>query len=101
MSTIYRIGAQQIQAKVGDSFTIELEGNPTTGYEWQLSLDESKLELVEQSHQPLTGNVGGGEITRFVIKPLAAGAALIRAVYQRQWETTPAQQHDFGVYIQE
>lgn len=99
MLTIYRISDQSIQAKVGTPFTIELEGNPTTGYEWQVPLDESKLELVKQEYQPLSGNFGSGELTRFVIRPIATGEALIRAVYQRSWETTPAQQHDFRVLI--
>jgi len=99
MPNVYRKTDTQIQAKVSEPFIIELECNPTTGYQWRLTLDESSVKLVDQHYQTAGGGFGGGGLERFVLQPIKGGKTSIRAAYKRQWETTPLQQQDFLVRI--
>jgi predicted secreted protein len=74
---------------------IALESNPSTGYSWQASYDESLLELVEESYE-LVG-AGGTELFRF--KALEKGEAEITMVYKRPWETEILEQKVFTVDV--
>jgi len=42
----YDDAGQEIDIDVGQEFIIALGSNPTTGYSWQASYDETMLELV-------------------------------------------------------
>jgi inhibitor of cysteine peptidase len=99
MPNVYRKTDAQIRAKVGDPFIIELECNPTTGYQWRLTLDESKVKLVDQHYQTAGSGVGSGGLERFICQPVKGGQTSIRATYKRQWETTSRKQQDFLVRI--
>ena len=78
---------QEIAASVGEPFVIELEGNATTGYQWELEFDESDLKLLGDEYHPAgSGGVGSGGRHRFTHQPVAAGRASILARYKRPWE---------------
>jgi len=99
MPTTYRKTDTQIRAKVSEPFIIELEGNPTTGYQWHLTLDESQVKLLDQQYQTTGSGFGGGGLERFVFQPVKRGKTSIHATYKRQWETTSLEQQDFLVHI--
>ena len=89
----YEDEGQAIDTKVNQEFVIALGSNPTTGYSWQASYDETRLELVggestyDEAGEGLIG-VGGVEFFRF--KALKTGRAGITLVYKRPWaEPTP------------
>jgi inhibitor of cysteine peptidase len=75
----------------GQEFEIRLQGNPTTGYGWQVTeIDAQKVQMLaedyvehKQGDQPIAG-AGGTYIFRF--KALTEGQAHIEIVYQRPWE---------------
>ena len=50
----YTDSGQTIDVGVNQEFIIALESNPTTGYGWQASYDETALELVggESTYEP-------------------------------------------------
>ena len=75
-----------IQLAVGDRFAIELAGNPTTGYTWQVHADSQHLELLGQEFEPGGEGVGaaGQEVFRFRV--LAAGETEIACEYRRPWD---------------
>ena len=75
-----------IQVAVGDEFAIELEGNPTTGYTWQIQTDSRHLALLGQEFEPGGKGVGAGgrEVFRFHV--LASGEAEIDCEYRRPWD---------------
>ncbi|MCJ7769256.1 MAG: protease inhibitor I42 family protein [Dehalococcoidales bacterium] len=82
---------------------IALDSNPTTGYSWQASYDETMLELVEETYelgefagQGLLG-AGGTELFRF--KALKKGEVEITMVYKRPWEEEILQQKVFIVEV--
>ncbi len=80
-----------IDIGVGGEFIIALGSNPSTGYSWQASYDETMLELVggeptyeaEETDEPAMG-AGGIEYFRF--KTLKAGEAEITLTYAQPWE---------------
>jgi inhibitor of cysteine peptidase len=92
-SAQYSETARDIQAKVGEGFTVRLEANETTGYTWRgnESFDRSYLELTGSSYhpdQPQRPGSGGEQVYHF--KALKAGSTQIKLTYKRSWETTPS-----------
>ncbi len=86
----YTDSGQTIDIGVNQEFVIALGSNPTTGYGWQESYDESMLELVEKTYklgkEAEQGVVGAGGVEYFRFKPLKAGETEITLVYKRPWE---------------
>ena len=94
---------QTIDIGVNQEFVIALGSNPTTGYSWQESYDETMLRLVEKTYEPgkeaKQGAVGAGGVEYFRFKALQAGETEITLVYKRQWEQTSLDQKVFIVNI--
>ena len=97
--------ADASQIKVGDTFVIELDSNPTTGYSWSLAKAEPNIvEKVSSVYQPrrtaerLVGS-GGTEIWTF--KAIAKGQTTLTFEYRRPWEkgTPPAKEETYTVII--
>ncbi len=79
------------QAKVGDTISIQVRSNPTTGYTWNLAepVDNEHLQLLGStyqvdSHKPGMTGVGGTETWNF--KAMKAGNANIQLNLARSWE---------------
>lgn len=78
-------------SKGSKTATVELEGNPTTGYEWVYEIVPEGI-VKEVSHDYKTdrsGNVnadGAGGTFSFVFEAVAAGEAEITFSYRRPWE---------------
>jgi len=91
----YIDSGQTINIGVNQEFVIALGANPTTGYDWEVSLDETILELVEKTYKPAEEAeheiVGAGGVDYFRFKALKAGEAEITMVYKRSWEEPTAQ----------
>lgn len=83
-----------VGCKKEDSKTlvIELEGNPTTGYEWTMGQSSNveildiKSEYVQNETENNEVGVGGKYI--FTIKGLKEGSAELTFKYKRLWEDT-------------
>ena len=101
MPQTYRKAEHNIVANNGETFVIELEGNPTTGYEWQLEFEPDQLELVDEAIQPLSNNVGAAAAHRFELRAARPGKATVRALYKRRWETKAIDQQTFDVEVTE
>ena len=75
-----------------ETLTVELEGNPTTGYEWTASCDKDGIVSVESRYtsdatdEALCGV--GGEYT-FTVTGVAAGEVTVSFAYGRSWEDAP------------
>ncbi len=82
-----------INAAVGETFTLTLKGNPTTGYTWEASEVPSEVLLTEKHYEqdktdPAMVGVGGA--FHFHFKAVKKGEANIRLEYRRPWEKLPA-----------
>ena len=98
----YTDSGQAIGIGVNQEFVIALGSNPTTGYDWEVSLDETILELVEKTYKPEKTEqnvVGAGGVDYFRFKALKAGETEITIVYKRSWEEEVIDQKVFTVNI--
>ena len=104
----YPDSGQTINIGTNQEFIIALDSNPTTGYSWQASYDETMVELVEaryeipemEKHERVKqGIVGGGGVEYFQFKALKAGKTEITLVYKRPWEEESLYQKVFTVII--
>lgn len=100
---VYSDPSQTIKAGIDQEFTIALDSNPTTGYSWQESHDDTVLKMVEQKYeqggQSKQGLVGTGGVDSFRFKALKSGKTQITMTYKRPWEQESAKQLTFTVEI--
>ena len=100
---VYSDPAEAISISVGQDFVVALDANPTTGYNWQESYDETALKLVEKTFElgesAKEGLIGAGGIEKFRFKAIGKGATEITLVYKRLWEKEITKQTVFKVDI--
>ena len=71
----------------GDTGSVTLKGNPTTGYTWQYKIsDESVVKLDTESSVPDSGLIGAGSTSVWNFKALKPGTTTITFKYYRTWE---------------
>ena len=91
----YIDSGQTIDIGVNQEFIIAIGANPTTGYDWEVSLDETMLELVEMTYKLAEEAeheiVGAGGVDYFRFKALKTGEIEITMVYKRSWEEPTVQ----------
>jgi inhibitor of cysteine peptidase len=95
---------------VGDTMTVTLAGNPTTGYEWTADLtDEAAALLVAAEDDPAyladtvdPNVVGSGGMYTFTFTAAAAGQVELKLKYWRSFEpdTAPVQTFTATITIQ-
>ena len=89
----------------GETFKIELDANPTTGYLWDVRLKAGKASLLSQGYtaDAPAGSVviGGGGVESFVFKAEEAGTVELVAEYSRPWEKSakPAVTQRFDITV--
>lgn len=79
----------RIEVATDKMFTLALESNPSTGYQWELAqpLDETKLKLVDSFYrEPQTDRVGAAGVQLWLFRALASGETTISMKYVRPWE---------------
>ena len=93
------------QLKKGQTLVVTLEGNPTTGYSWEVAepLDEQVLRQAGEpefkAESDLVG-AGGVQILRF--EAVNAGKFTLKLVYRRPWEkdVEPLETYSIQVVVQ-
>lgn len=103
---MYSNPANAIEVAVGTDFSITLESNRTTGYEWQIaeSLHKDMLQLAGSEYiRDKTSLVGAGGKEVWTFKALKAGEAAISFKYVRPWERDifPVKQEVFVIIVKE
>jgi len=98
----YIDSGQTIDIGVDQEFVIALGANPTTGYGWLETYDETMLEMVgEKTYEPgkeaKEGAVGAGGVEYFRFKALKTGETEISLIYKRP-QDTPTPQHVTKVF---
>jgi inhibitor of cysteine peptidase len=102
-ASVYRQSGETVAVGVGERFAIELDGNPTTGYSWQLSAPPgAQVTLIDSDFTP-TGpqQAGTGGVQRFTFEATATGTTSLAFAYVRPWETgvAPADTASFPVKV--
>jgi inhibitor of cysteine peptidase len=90
---------KQIRAEVGEEFEITLDANPTTGYSWEASFDDTFLQLIEQRYERTSDLIGGGGHAVFAFKFLRTGKGTITMEYRRPWESGYKEIRKFEVSV--
>ena len=85
--------SKELTVNAGDSFTLTLGSNPTTGFDWpdepqisdQTVIEQASHEFVppEETEPPITG-ASGEKVWTF--KALKGGTSTISMEYSRPWE---------------
>lgn len=75
-----------INLTVGQSYTVVLDSNPSTGYAWKATYDGAKLQLVNQEFKATSTALGAAGQENLEFKALAKGTSEVRLAYQRPWE---------------
>ena len=83
-----------IRAKGGETFSVSLKGNPTTGYQWHTTIeDPSVVHLISETSVSDSTLIGAGSTYLWDFQGLAPGTSKITFKYYRSWEgeasTTP------------
>lgn len=82
---------ETVELAKGETLTVELAGNPTTGYEWTIArIDAAFLRLADSSYSPDSSAIGSGGRYAFRFEALNAGATSLGLVYRRSWEPSDA-----------
>ncbi len=80
-----------VDVAANKEFTISLQANPTTGYDWQPVFDAAYLSQVKKEYKQDDHSgvqlVGSGGTDFFTFKALKAGQTQIMLTYYRAWET--------------
>ena len=98
--------SKPIKTAAGRQFTIEIESNPTTGYQWCPVFSEAKVRLIRHDGPRVESKpgsrtpVGAGGVDLFVFEALAEGETSIQMTLKRVWETTHLEQRTFRVSIE-
>lgn len=81
--------SKPIVLETGDEFTITLDANATTGYQWQLAEkpDASVVKKVSEEYKPEDVNrAGAGGKDVWTFKAVGKGDTSISLIYVRSWE---------------
>jgi predicted secreted protein len=100
-----KLGAEddgrQVELKEGQVLVVSLEGNPSTGYTWELAGADEKVlrqkgEVEFEPESPLLG-APGKQIMRF--EALGEGRADLDLVYRRPWEKGAKPARTFSLQV--
>ncbi|AKB37288.1 hypothetical protein MSSAC_2698 [Methanosarcina siciliae C2J] len=86
----------------GEKFTLQLRGNPTTGYSWQLNVSEGLSILSEDYTQDPApeGYTGVSGIYTWVIQAVDPGSQQVNGIYKRLWENTTGTEDNFTLAVE-
>jgi inhibitor of cysteine peptidase len=93
-----------VKLAVGERATIELEANPSTGYQWEPTTepDTAVVRVVSDTYTAgPTDRVGAAGTQKIVVEGVAAGTTTFTLGYVRPWETDtpPAETASFEITV--
>lgn len=75
------------ELKVGDTATVKLEENPSTGYAWELEMEGDNLEICGSEYcEPEKGALGAAGTHVWQFTAVEAGNGKLKFIYYREWE---------------
>lgn len=81
-------GCKSVALSSGDTTTVELPANATTGYSWSYKMSQTGI-LEEQSSSYKaddSGNTGAGGAQTYVFKASGDGDVTIHFIYKQDWD---------------
>ena len=99
------LGAREVKSlRVGASWVVEMQGNPSTGYKWRLdpagSENVSIVKVEDLGYGEGKGKLLGAPASqRFRLTGLSAGFAKLHFEYVQPWVGKPAKTEDISVRV--
>ena len=87
-----------------DSVTIEIKGNPSTGYTWEVVLSDENVVEVSKDVKYLgaKGMVGAPSMFYFTVRSLSSGNTILTLEYKRPWEEkAPLEKKVYNINVDE
>jgi inhibitor of cysteine peptidase len=101
-ATVTPTNGETIDVTANQPFTIKLESNPTTGYEWAVEKIDGTVKFVESKYVAPKGDQAGApgeQVLTFDAGP--AGTSTVRLAYERPFAPTdPGKTLEFEVDAQ-
>lgn len=90
-----------IELQSGDTLMIKLDGNPTTGYQWEMLPNaDGVVELQGEPAYKSTSNlIGSGGVYKFTLKAVKAGSTRVDLKYYRSFEADVPPIQTFSVDV--
>jgi inhibitor of cysteine peptidase len=94
---------KQVALSVDESCQVVLAGNPTTGFQWEVTrLDTAVVKQVgAATYEPSGTAMGSGGQFTFQLQAVAPGQTLLKLIYHRSFEkgTPPAQIYEVTLTV--
>jgi inhibitor of cysteine peptidase len=94
-----------IEVSKGETITILLEGNPTTGYTWELASENLSIlrQVGEPAFTPDSQAAGSGGKVSLKFEAVTTGQGLLQLVYHRSFEPDepPVRTFEANVVVKE
>jgi predicted secreted protein len=94
-----------VKLRVGDTLEVALDGNPATGYQWEVAQVDSSIlkELGEPEYATSGAGLGSGSKITLRFEAAAVGKTSLNLVYRRSFEqvTPPTKTFTLSVEVQE
>jgi len=85
--------------KSGETFTVKLDENPTTGYSWNMTVGDGLKIVSDRYVANKTGLMGSGGYHVWTIQATKAGTYQIKGVYKRPWEPLTGQERKYSLSV--
>ncbi|WP_129598375.1 protease inhibitor I42 family protein [Methanohalophilus profundi] len=94
-------GGSTVNASTGDYFSVRLEENPSTGYQWNLTTFDG-IKLVEDEFEPPADEdvVGAAGFRVWTFRIMDDGKQQIDAIYKRPWENVTGEEDTFSLTLE-
>ena len=93
-----------VNIQVGNTLEIALEGNPTTGYTWEIAPESGALlsQQGEAEFKPASSALGSGGIVTLRLKAMQPGNMKLKLIYHRTFEKNvpPLQSYEIGLVVE-
>jgi predicted secreted protein len=92
---------QSLSVLPGDTISIELPGNPATGFDWAFEWQENSIfDLVKKEYRtPENNNIGAGGMHFFLFKINKSGQGTIKLKYWQEWEGDTSIRDSFSISV--
>ena len=90
-----------IEMNVRDTFSVKLEGNPSTGYTWEVAeVDTAVLKKVgETEFETESDLVGASGVLILHFEAIGRGETPLNLVYHRSWEEDVPREETFEISV--
>tara|TARA_Y100000385_G_scaffold275250_1_gene319402 strand:+ start:6074 stop:6472 length:399 start_codon:yes stop_codon:yes gene_type:complete len=84
-----------------DPFQVELHGNSSTGYKWEITAYDSTVieQIGNVSYKADDDKIGSGGLYTWSFKTIGAGESNLLFVYKRSWEERSADDKTYNLRV--